>query len=198
MTTVRQLQKQWDSRKYRQLFTELSGSRPEAAIALYSDDLLVAAAAMAVIRLEELNQSHVALCGKLLRAVLAAQQPDGGWGEPLTTALAICALTCSQGQGAAIDRGVEYLANLQQPAGSWPRIPIRRMSADALVTAYLVLKLGNMPAFQRRIRITDAINWLIDNTASLDSEARRIWERARTSCRIAKRSQRFESPQLWS
>jgi len=39
----------------------------------------------------------------------------------------------------AIDRGIACLADLQQPAGIWPRVPIHRMPSDAAASAYILL-----------------------------------------------------------
>ena len=72
---------------------------------------------MAIIRLEELSQSHVTLHKSLLRALLASQESDGGWGDPMLTSLCVRALLVNNGGGDAVDRGLSYLAALQQPSG---------------------------------------------------------------------------------
>src|SRR5688500_7894552 len=128
MITIRQIERAWTARTYEKLFRELVAQRPEAAFKFdHEQGRAIPTAAMAVIRLDELSQSHVPLAGKLLRAVLAGQDADGGWGDAMTTALCLRALLCSGGDGAAVERGLGYLANLQKAEGAWPAVPLRRM-----------------------------------------------------------------------
>ena len=83
------------------------------------------------------------LCPKLIRTIIAKQDPDGGWGDLMLTALCIRALSINNGSGDAVCRAIHFLANMQQPTGIWPRIPIRRMPHDAFaVSAFILLQLG--------------------------------------------------------
>src|SRR5262245_15636992 len=114
MQTVRQIERLWTARQYPRLFGELIANRPEA---LFDVDLepagSTAAAATALIRLDELDQSHVPLYSKLIRAIIAAQQPDGGWQDATLTALCLRALMLGRNTGGeAIARGLAYLARL--------------------------------------------------------------------------------------
>jgi hypothetical protein len=189
MTTVRQLQRFWESRKYDQIYAELTASRSDCVPQLrWECPACVPAAAMAIIRLDELDQSHVPLAPKLIRALLATQQPDGGWGDLMATALALRALTRCRGQGLAIERGMAYLANLQQPQGIWPKVPIRRMPADAQVSAFILHQLGDVPAFRAAVRFDDAVRWFARNDFALDENTRRLWNSAQLKCRIADRA----------
>src|SRR5665213_1327251 len=130
MMTVRQIERLWSFRSYDRLFHELLTARPEAALRLGVDTTRpVCAAALGVIRLDELSQSHASICSTLIRAIVAAQQEDGGWGDLVTSALCLRALLANGGNGASILKGFEYLANLQKPGGIWPNVPIRRMTA---------------------------------------------------------------------
>ena len=115
MITVRQVERDWNARHYEKLFRELTAFRPEASFRFeFEDNRSTPAAAMALIRLEELSQAHVPLYGRLLRAVLASQdQRDGGWSDPMVTALCLRALMAGRGNGLAIDLGLRYLADLQ-------------------------------------------------------------------------------------
>src|SRR5215213_5041114 len=153
MTTVRQIERCWNAKEYRKLFRELVSARPEAMLRLEVEVRAPLAAAIAVIRLEELTQAHVPLCGKLIRAILATQEADGGWGEPVTTALCLRALLCSRGDGSAVDRGMEYLGNLQKEEGIWPAQPLRRMPADPHASAFVLGQLADSPAFRRVVRV---------------------------------------------
>ena len=47
------------------------------------------AAALAMIRMDELSQSANPLYQQLLRTLLNRQDEDGGWSDPMTTALAL-------------------------------------------------------------------------------------------------------------
>src|SRR3989442_15827516 len=100
MITVKQIERAWNARQYERLFRELMACRPEADLNLEFDGGWAApAAAMAVIRLDELSQSHVPACAMLIRCLIASQQSDGGWGDLTTTALCLRALLCGNGHG---------------------------------------------------------------------------------------------------
>src|SRR5215218_969354 len=143
MQTVRQIDRLWNARSYTRLADELLRPRPEYSPRLAAElaKSTPAIAALALVRLDELTQPHHPLNPKLIRHVLAAQEADGGWGDPLTTALCLRALLCSQGQGPSIESGLTYLANLQQHQGIWPHIPLRRMPEDPFVSAYILHQL---------------------------------------------------------
>src|SRR5690349_17511203 len=128
MITIRQIERDWVARKYERLFDALVEIRAEGSFPFdLTDGRAVPAAAMALIRLDELSQTHVPLYTRLLRALLAAQNVnDGGWGDPVITALCLRALMAGRGNGVAIDLGLHYLADLQKTEGTWPAAPIRR------------------------------------------------------------------------
>src|SRR3712207_5518067 len=111
MTTVRQIERYWTAKEYARLFRDLVAARPEAQFRLEVEVRAPLAAAMAVIRMDELAQSHTPLYTRLVRFLLSTQESDGGWGDPVTTALCLRALLCGQGKGMALERGVTYLAN---------------------------------------------------------------------------------------
>src|SRR3954462_15686648 len=107
MITIRQIERAWNDRTYEKLFRWLVATRPESTFRFEQEQgRAIPAAVMAVIRLDELSQSYVRLFAKLVSAVIAGQEPDGGWGDPMTTALCLRALSCSNGDGVAIDRGL--------------------------------------------------------------------------------------------
>lgn len=185
MLTVRQIERQWEAKAHDRLFGRLVAARPEAALRLGIHTARpVPVAAMAIIRLDELSQSHVKLYPKLLRTILAAQQADGGWGDVVTTAICLRALLCGNGNGLAIERGLRYLADLQKSEGTWPNVPIRRMPADPYLSALVLYQLGNQPKFRNAVRLADAVQWFTANEARLDDETRELWYRARTRCRV--------------
>ena len=184
MITIRQIERAWTARTYEKLFRELVATRPEAGFRFELEQgRAIPTAAMAVVRLEELSQSHVPLCATLLRAVIAGQEKDGGWGDAMTTALCLRALLCSGGDGVAVERGLEYLANLQKAEGVWPAVPLRRMPADGYVSAFVLYELGDAPRFRQAVRFADALDWFAAHASSLDPEAARLWARARHRCR---------------
>ena len=200
MITVRQIERAWNARTYEKLFRELVSTRPESGFQFEMEQgRAIPAAAMAVIRLDELSQSYVPLCGKLVRALLAGQESDGGWGDAMTSALCIRALLCSGGDGVAIDRGLNYLANLQKAEGAWPAVPLRRMAADGYVTAFILYELGDKARFRSAVQFDTAIQWFETNESQLDREARRMWERARHRCEVYATITRDQNLQLaWS
>lgn len=188
MITVRQIERLWEARDYAKLFEWLLASRPEGTLRLGIDTgRAVPAAAVAIIRLDELSQSHAKLYSKLLKTILGAQQADGGWGDLITTALCLRALLCGQGNGVAINRGMTYLTDLQKTEGIWPNVPIRRMPADPYVSALILYQLADQPSFRAAVRLMDAINWFPLHEHSIDQQTRALWERVRIRCRVPTR-----------
>jgi hypothetical protein len=186
MITIRHIERLFSDQNHRRLYRELIAGRPEATFAL--DGALarvVPISALGMIRLDELSQSHTSLYRRLLNVVLTAQQADGGWGDPLVSALCVRALLCGGGQGAAVERGLRYLAGLQQPHGTWPREPLRRMPMDAFATAFILMQLGDREPFRRAVNFDDACNWFAANHKTLEAETRRLWSHAAVRCRHA-------------
>jgi hypothetical protein len=185
MITVRQIERLWDAKHLRQLARELLRGRPEASERAEGDLARVApAAAMGLVRLEELTQASVPLHERLLQIVLRSQEADGGWGDAMATAVCLRALLCGCGDGLAIERGLEYLANLQRSDGLWPLVPFRRMPGDGYVTAFVLIQLGAEPRFRHSVKLTDATEWLEQNARQMDPDARRLWTHARFRCRV--------------
>lgn len=187
MMTVRHIEKLVNASAYSRLLQEMLAGRAEASLRLEHELTgTLPAVAMALLRLDELAQSHVPLYSKLLKTILAAQQSDGGWNDPLTTALCLRALCAGRGQGTAIERGMFYLSQLQKQEGIWPNVPIRRMPADPFVSAFILLQLGGDARFRTAVRFIDAINWFEANEHSLDGETRRLWDHAAVRCQMHK------------
>ncbi len=184
MITVKQIDRTWTARQYERLYRDLITFRPEANLTPEPESGWAApAAAMALIRMDELDQSYVPLYSRLVKALIACQQADGSWGDLVTTALCCRALLCGQGEGIAIDRGIAFLANCQKSEGPWPRIPLRRMPEDAAVTVAILTHLGADPAFQSVVRLDDVLAWLQLNEPFLDLSTRQNWSRISRRCR---------------
>jgi hypothetical protein len=190
MMTIRQIERLWMANSHEKLLETLLRGRWEEPFArkVCSGSAIVAAA-LGMIRLDELNQSDAPVFGRLLRTVLAGQEVDGGWGDVAATAWALRALLIDGGRGMAIQNGMAYLAGLQQAEGIWPGIPIRRMPADPMVSAFVLAQLGDSDEFRRRVRFADAVNWFAARCTSpgfgnriLDDECRAMWNRARLRC----------------
>ncbi|MGB7159273.1 MAG: hypothetical protein WBD40_14485 [Tepidisphaeraceae bacterium] len=198
MFTIRQIERQWSSKAYRRLAVDLLAGRPEASIRLENEfGRSVPAAALALVRMDELAQSHHPLYRTLLSVLIVAQEADGGWGDVLTTALCVRALTCGDGQGVAVEGGLAYLAQLQKAEGVWPKVPLRRMPADGFVSAFVLFELGDTEPFRDAVRFADALDWFADNLAALDPDTRRLWDRAGAKCR-PRRARTAEAAGLWS
>jgi hypothetical protein len=187
MMTVRHIERLWRAQAYKKLLHEMLRGRAEASICL-EDELAgpLPAAAAAIVRLDELTQAHVPLYDKLLRTILAAQDKDGGWVDPMNSAICLRALLASNGRGQAIERGLLYLSAMQKPEGIWPKVGFRRMPADPLVSAFILLQLGNQERFRRSVRFLDALNWFEWHEHTLHDGARRIWHHASIRCRVAR------------
>jgi len=183
MTTVRQMEKLWQAHDFGRLREMLLESRPETLFAsrLQQVSQTLTAAALGMIRLDELNQVHVSLFSRFIRTLVGAQEADGGWGDAMLTALCVRALLVSGG-GLAVDRGLNYLAHLQQAEGIWPTVPLRRMPADPGLSAFVLLQLGDRAEFRDRVRFADAVEWFSVNGKLLDADLRPLWDRARWRC----------------
>ena len=182
MTTVKQIERFWLAGENAALVAHLCADRPEFAF-VASDRSRVVAAALAVIRIDEFGQSLHPLSARLIRVLLASQQPDGGWGDVLPTALALRALACCRGEGLAIERGMAWLAELQKAEGSWPAGPPRRLPADASVTAFILMHLGQDARLQTAARVSDGVKWLEANLEQLNPAGVRLAQRALLRCR---------------
>ncbi len=183
MTTVRQIQRLWSAKAYDKLLQHLLLPRAEA-----SDRLLaeltgpVAAAAVVVVRLDEMSQTFAPLYAEAIRVVLAAQSPAGGWGDPLLSAVCLRALMCGRGHGSAVDCGLADLAGLQKDEGLWPNPPVRRLPADPFASAFLLMQLGESEPFRAAVRFADAVEWFETNELALDGPTRRLWSHAARRC----------------
>jgi hypothetical protein len=177
MQTVKHIERLWNGRRYEALLDQLVACRTDAQFVplLQTSSIAIPAAAMAMIRLDELGQSGVPIYHKLLICLLASQESDGGWSDPILSALCLRALLGSRGGGEAIDRGLLYLANLQKDEGIWPRIPFRRMPADALVSAVVMYHLSHEPRFREAVSFDDAVRWFDDHSDQLDPQTRKLW-----------------------
>jgi hypothetical protein len=178
MITVRQLERLWQEKAFARMSGLLLEMRPESSLRLAQElARSTPVAALAIIRLDELSQSYTPFSGRMVRTILANQEADGGWGDSLTTALCIRALSCSGGDGQAITRGLEYLANLQREDGSWPRVPIRRLPGDAFTTAIVLFYLADNANFREAVHYSQAVDWLSEQERSHDIETARLCRR---------------------
>lgn len=185
MQTARQIERFWNAKQYDRLAKELLAARLESSPRLVGElSRNVPAAALALIRMDELNQSHHPLAQKLIHCILATQESDGGWGEPLVTALCLRALLCNRGQGVSIERGMNYLAAMQKAEGAWPLVPIRRTTEDAFVSAFILFQLAGDPTFRATVRFDAAVQWFQQNEPKLDEDTQKLWQRASLRCRL--------------
>jgi hypothetical protein len=186
MMTVRMIERLWAARNYQRLFHELIASRPEASFPLEAElaRLPASGAALALIRLDELSQSQTRITPELVRALLSAQDADGGWTDPMATALCLRALLLSEGHGLAIQRALTYLANMQKTEGIWPKLPFRRMPADSFASAFILFHLGDKRDFRAAVRFPDAVNWFHYHQHTLDVETRQLWQLTSLRCRV--------------
>jgi hypothetical protein len=183
MITIKQIEKHYQAGSYGKLMAELLSGRVEGSARMrLALSRAMPVAAMSIIRMEELSQNYLPACSKMIRILLAAQDSDGGWGDPMTTALCLRALMCSNGGGASVERGLAYLSNLQKDSHIWPKIPIRRMDADAFTSAFILFQLGDSPAFRAAVRFDEAVEWFERHPTSLDEETAKLWERAKRKC----------------
>jgi hypothetical protein len=186
MMTVRHIERLFSHQQHGRLYRELIAGRPEGGAGL--DALLcrvVPIAALGMIRLDELSQSQTSMYRRLLNVVLTAQNPDGGWGDVVTTAIAIRALlgNASTGHGQTIERGLACLARCQGEAdGLWQRAECE----TALVSAFILMQLGDRAAFRASVRFAQAVDWFNGRAPQFASGSpiRRLWTHASVRCRM--------------
>ena len=180
MITLRQLQRLWQVKSFSRMSSLLLEMRAESSLRLAQEVARpLPLAALAIIRLDELSQAHTPFCAQMIRTILAAQEQDGGFGDALTSALCIRALSCCNGHGTAIDRGLKYLATLQKEDGSWPRIALRRFGGDAFITALVLYHLGENEKFIQATRAEAAFDWLSAQEPEMDPETTRVFRLVR-------------------
>jgi hypothetical protein len=186
MQTVKHIERLWSARRYDALLTQLVACRTDAQFLplLQTNSLAIPAAAMAMVRLDELGQSGAPIYHKVLVALLASQESDGGWGDPILTALCLRALLGSRGAGESIDRGLLYLANLQKEEGIWPNIPFRRMPEDALTSVVVLYHLSHEPRFRNAVSFDSAVHWFDTHANQLDPQTRKLWLSTRLRCAL--------------
>ena len=175
MITVRQLERLWTAKAYNKLIEHLMLMRPEDSPrlrALLAHPLPVAA--MAVIRLDELNQAHTDLARQFLRFILTRQHPDGSFGDPMVSALCLRALMCGNGAGLAIESGLRHLASLQRDDGLWPAIPLRRLPGDCFVSAFVLFHLAASPRFNQLANLDQTMTWFDLHRPTLDPDTARL------------------------
>jgi hypothetical protein len=196
MQTIKQIERLWNARRYDTLLRELTSCRADAQfVSLFeAGSIAIPAASMAKIRLDELGQSGAPAYHKFLICILASQESDGGWGDPILSALCLRALLGSRGGGEAIERGLAYMATLQKEEGIWPRIPFRRMPADALASAVILYHLSHEPRFQDAVAFDDAVQWFEDHCTQLEPQTRKLWFSIRLRCGLS----RERSKTLWT
>lgn len=171
MMTARQIERWWTNRDHARLARECLAGRAEAVESIRGALARTeAAAALALIRLDELGQA-TSLVPVWLRTVVEAQGDEGGWDDPLLTGLCARALLTHRSHLDRAHAGIASLARLQRDDGAWPREPLRRMPGDALATAYILLQLVNDETFRGVVRVADAVRWLQEQQQSLCGDA---------------------------
>ena len=159
MTTTRQIQALLSDGQHAKLIEGLAHYRsdlPAEAISALNGSPM-AAAAVAAIRLQELNQQRDGVYRNLIARLIAAQESNGGWGDTLVTSLVARALLGEPSARSAAIRALILLAGLQKDDGSLPRDPVRRLPGDALTTAFALAHLARSQEFAQRFRIESAI-----------------------------------------
>lgn len=185
MMTIRTIERHWSAKAYKRLAGELLAARQEASFELEGTDRPCFVAALALVRMDELTQTHHPLYGTLLRTVLKAQEKDGGWGDPATTALCLRALFQGHGEGDAISAGLAYLAMMQKEEGIWAAGPMRRMPADPSSSLFILYQLGENVRFREAVDFDAALEWFTQPEAPLSGELRSVCQWASRRWRTA-------------
>ncbi|HET6250841.1 MAG TPA: hypothetical protein VFE47_24335 [Tepidisphaeraceae bacterium] len=185
MITIRHIERLWNAKVYAKLSHELLDTRQEASFAIDGVERPCFVAALAMIRMDELAQAHLPLYDTLLRVLLRAQERDGGWGDPATTALCLRALLLGRGQGDAIEAGLAFLGVMQKDEGIWASGPMRRMPADPAATLFILYQLGDNARFREAVRFSEALGWFAHGGSLLSQELQALYQWASLRWRSA-------------
>lgn len=165
MTSVRQIDGLWSEGRTRQLVTELTRFRPDFPASMIDSvsSSPVVAAALAMVRLQELDQTLLASYEGLKRKLLASQAADGSFGSIPITVLACRALLAEPTGAEALRKGLEYLGLIQREDGGFPVDELRRLPSDLLATALCIYHLSRDDRAKRALRFEAAGRWLADH-----------------------------------
>jgi hypothetical protein len=141
----------------------------------------LAAAAAALLRLDDLGQGHAAFAKTLRSRLRQGQRPDGTWGDLGLTALCVRVLTTPADAGAA-SRGLAALAEMQRDDGSWSATGVRRVIGDVDTTLAIAEHLTFIPRLDGRPSLEAALSFLA--TAKLTPEQRRTFARVESRRRF--------------
>ncbi len=186
MITWKQIERQWQAGDYGKLLGELTTGRPEASPRMQlSLGRALPAAAMAVIRMDELSQNYLTIFAKMTRTVLVAQDSDGGWGDVMTTALCLRSLLVSNGHGVAVEQESDTWRTCKRTKASgrrfryagWNRMHIRRRLSCST--------LGMSEMFRSNIDFDAAVAWFKQHASELDGDTHKLWQRAMLKCQGA-------------
>jgi hypothetical protein len=179
MTTARQIQKLWQTNDYKRLVRLCLEARADALepiLPMLSGP--VGSAALALIRLTELSPFPTPMHAGLAQVLANHQRENGGWGDPVLTAVAVRALLSAELQRDRASAGISHLGRLQRDDGLWPAGESTRLPGDPVVTLFVLLQLGVEAAFRFVTRVDRAIE-AIDAHPSLDASSRRALTIAR-------------------
>jgi hypothetical protein len=194
MITVRQIERLFQARDYKRLMVQCAAGRvehnPPAGGAIGHDrqvdfgdgcgsTLPAVASAVAVLRLDELNQGHAPVVRSLLAEVLRLQRPDGSWGDPVSTVLCWRALVRGGVQPARAELAIDWLASHQREDGGWASGASSRMPSDLPTTAIVLLHLASEISGHDRVRLDEARELLGRWEIDLDDPHRRLARTAR-------------------
>jgi len=168
MLTHRHIERLWNQEDHRKLFAALAVGRAEfpADVVAELAGRPLSTAALAVIRLAELNQTRCAVFPRLVNFLLASRDIDHIWGDVMTSAMVIRALRVVVSSGPVVDESCRALAALQKDDGSFPDQAVRRMTGDPLTTALVIALLGDDRTFADAISIDAALKWLARSAPS--------------------------------
>jgi hypothetical protein len=110
--------------------------------------------------------------GKLVRAIIAGQENDGGWGDAMTTALCFEPFFARAATGLpwiAVSSTSPIFRNRKAPgppsrSAEWPPTDTS--------TAFILYQLGDQARFREAVRFESALQWFHPNASHLDPEAR--------------------------
>jgi hypothetical protein len=162
MLTSKQIERLWQQHDFRKLVVMLTAGRAEfpADVVAEFAEHPVAAASLAIIRLNELHQARSPVVQRLIEFIIGQRDPDLLWGNLTLSCVAIRALLANSTTITQAQRSLAVMAPMQKEDGSFPAQPIRRLSGDPATTALVVALLGNDESFVAAVDINNALVWL--------------------------------------
>jgi hypothetical protein len=209
MLTCTKLTRLWTAGRFRALIREALAGRPEGRLELdQRRGGPIVAAALALLRLCELNQPGHRLAGVLRDRLIWTQGAAGDWsGDAAVTALVARALTTADGQRTTVGRTIAKGVRASTPADraiDWLTSRGPADWGDDWAVAVVLLQLGREPAFREKVDLAEvlAMESRAGGAVEADAVTRLAWKHAKLRVGkvvdVGRRKPVFDRPPLFA